>query len=716
MPTWRRRLPGAGMTVPVAESLNGAELAPSWNPDSTVGLHTTIGRPSASVLRIRPFETRAYGPFRSFDEPMTTPNLLPPLPETVSSFQLPSPAQARKLEAPFGPVRLTRNLARALPATATLDLLSKPLVGAPSLLVATKTATVRFAPAFPGLFLPSLIESPKTAALAPIGAPVTVTSPLAMNHTAGALEFGFEGLETENAGHLFGLPRTLGKQYVDGSARRDVQKLAESRQAEQLKRAVKQPRQYSFILPVDPFELVRPILMPPLSDEQYDVLLMPKELYGYQRYGVKWLLDDPARLLADDMGLGKTAQAITAFRAIVRQGQGLSALVVCPTSLVENWTREFGRWAPELRVFRMDGLSEQERQLAWPVVRNAYHVVITTYDRLRKDALTVRKATASRPFSVAIFDEIQYLKNLSSDRRKAANEVRADRRWGLSGTPLENSLDELKSVVSLLTQQNIEPGHERTALARVMLRRKKSDSDLDLPELIRNKIYLDLTHGQRTAYVKAERDGVADLKSLGEVRLTNVLALIGALKLICNGIPGSSCKTDFVADYLDEVSSNNEKALLFSQYKQHFSSLSNDLRAHGPLAYSGSLSAKEREAALAAFKSTPSHRVLLMTLGAGSVGLNITEANHVIHYDSWWNPARGSQATARAHRLGQSRRVIETTLICTDTIEERIDAILQQKRDLFRDVVDDLSDEKLASVLSEREFYGLFGLEPPRRS
>ncbi len=528
--------------------------------------------------------------------------------------------------------------------------------------------------------------------------------------------------EIENPGcfsipSVLGVPTASGKMYEsvgEGRTERRIQRLRQDRERDAIRSAARSRRPVTVLVSRDLFELIRPILMPPLESDALDVVLMPQELFDYQRYGVKWLMEEPGRLLADDMGLGKTAQAITAFRALVRLGKTLNALVVCPASLMETWRREFGRWAPELRVFSMDG-TEDERRVAWPIVRHAYHVVLTTYDRLRIDSDLVQGETTARPFGVVVFDEVQYLKNRDSVRRRAAVKVNASRRWGLSGTPMENRVEELNSVLSLLLASEVVAGTEKRTAATTMLRRRKDEARKDLPPLIRNKKYVELGDAQRRAYDGLESAGVAQLQAGGaRIGVTNVLALITKLKQVCNGYGGESCKSEFLKDYMDEVRDSQEKALVFSQYKDHFDLLKQKMASFRPKVFTGSLSATQRNSVLKDFESDDDSNMLIMTLQSGGVGLTITAANHVIHYDSWWNPARGSQATARAHRIGQSKVVVETTLICSNTIEERIDDILQKKRALFADIVDDLADVTLSRVLTEEEFYGLFGLTSPR--
>ena len=563
----------------------------------------------------------------------------------------------------------------------------------------------------------AVLSPPRVATVTKLSRPETRMFPLITEVAAVAeLTWMLAPPAAMAVGPEMGVPEPLGKRYGTEEGAKAERERARQRHRDAIREASRLRRFDAAAIRKDLFELIKPILMPPLSSEQGEAILMPGELYDFQRYGVKWLTEEPARLLADDMGLGKTVQAITAFRALVRRGEATHALVVCPASLVENWRREFARWAPELNVYSMEG-SESERQFTWPIVNRAYHVVLTTYDRLKNDVVLVSKLSNEHPIPVLILDEIQYVKNRDSERCRAIKRVHAERRWGLSGTPLENREEELQTVLEVLTGRSVPLAGLRQAVERHMLRRRKKDALVDLPDLVKNLKYLELGTEQRSAYGAAERDGILKLRDRPDASITHVLALITALKQICNGTDGRGCKVEFLTDYLEEVLAAGEKAILFSQYKEHFDALAAALGKFTPLTFTGELSPQQRTERLDRFASAGGgHSLLLMTLGAGGVGLNITAANHVIHYDSWWNPARAAQATGRAHRLGQRRTVVETTLVCAETIEERIQEILDRKRVLFDRTVDDFADKDLAKVMSEEELFGLFGLSRPARA
>ena len=499
-----------------------------------------------------------------------------------------------------------------------------------------------------------------------------------------------------------------------------------------------------------PFLALLPLLRPPAPDAAGSLLELPYPLYHFQGEGVAWLMDRDAALLADDMGLGKTVQAITALRYRFRSGEARRALVVCPKSVQTSWARHFREWAPELETITVAG-TIPERATKWRMLRaNRAHVGIITYGSLEKD-IDLAKVTA---LDVLVLDEVQNVKNSRTKKARAVRTLETRTRWGLSGTPLENrvedlliilrtldpdtlpadwrarlrraptrrfanSLEELKEMVQTPNRPRPRTWDEVLArfpelsdtLRHLMLRRRKDDM-LDLPPVHRTTEYLQLTDEQRQAYDLAEREGVARLRD----GTKHILALITQLKQICNDAEGYSAKLDWLNDHLDIVVDAGDKALVFSQYVTTVRAIEPKLRRFNPLIYTGSMTSREREDAESAFRNDASHHAMLISLRAGGTGLTLTAASRVILFDSWWNPAVMEQAMARAIRIGQKKPVFVTKLVTEDTIEERIQQILARKRGLFDEAVDDLSVEGLQRQLTEEELYGLFGMKPPRRT
>jgi len=474
---------------------------------------------------------------------------------------------------------------------------------------------------------------------------------------------------------------------------------------------------------LDLFDLLWPLLQAPPGELLDNRLWFPEGcgLFTFQRKGVKFLVEHPRALLGDEMGLGKAIQAIVAARILFRTGRLSTALVVCPKTLLPDWERKLWDWAPELRTLRVAGNADFRKQ-AWEA---AIPVRIVNYETLRQDIELVRETD----LDLCILDEGQYIKNATSLVSKACKQIGCSYRWVLSGTPLENKLDDLVSLFGflqpglLLDTDAYRPQYLKARIAPYILRRRKSQhaEELKLPDKRSDVRWLDLLPRQREAYDLAEKHGIVQLEGQGEsVTVHHVLALITKLKQLCNFDPASeeSCKQEFLVEQLDELheQSPEEKVLIFSQYpKKSLTHLCGALARWSPLTFEGELSSRQRDAVLEQFERDPRCKVLLLSLKAGGLGLSLDRASRVYHYDQWWNPASASQAEDRTHRIGQKRTVFVTSFLVKDTIEERIHAILQRKKRLFGNFVDDLTDQQLQSKLTEEELFGLFGLEPPRR-
>jgi len=453
----------------------------------------------------------------------------------------------------------------------------------------------------------------------------------------------------------------------------------------------------------------------------------PEPLFPYQVDGVRALLQREALLLADDMGLGKTIQALAALRILVLQHRAERALVVAPAGLLAQWRDALAHWAPELRVSTVRGPAV-ERVWQW---RTPAHVYLVSYDTLRSDTTANPSSPPRRQtWDVVILDEAQRAKNPDSDTHRACKRLPRRRTWALTGTPLENSIEELAAVLSLVrggpddpTPTGLLSGPALRARQRdVQLRRRRADVLPDLPPKTVTRVPLTLTGRQRESYDRAEREGIVGLRERGDaVRVENVLELVIRLKQICNVDPvsGRSAKLDDLAERLDTLQAEGHQALIFTQFvdeRHGAGAIARRLQARRPLLYTGDLSPAEREAVVQRFREHPEHAALILSLQTGAEGLNLQMASYVFHFDRWWNPARERQAEGRSHRLGQTRPVHVYTYICERTIEERIDAVLRNKQRLFDEIVDGVSLD-LTAALDERELFGLFGLEsPPRRA
>ena len=431
----------------------------------------------------------------------------------------------------------------------------------------------------------------------------------------------------------------------------------------------------------------------------------PYPLYSFQRLGVEKLFSDRSVLLADEMGLGKTIQAIAALRLLAARGQARSALIVAPAGLVPQWRRQLRLWAPELPISTAVGAAA-ERRAAW---RRDATLYLTSYESLRSDArIEGSGGPAARPWDVVAIDEAQRIKNPKSDAAIAVKRLRRSRSWALTGTPLENRLDDLISVLDFVAPGRFDPGRMAVGLRRlvgeVQLRRRRHDVLPDLPPKFVSTVTVDLGERQRQAYRRAEQEGVFWIRSLGtRLRISHVLELILRLKQICNFCPesGQSAKFTDLRSRLAVLTAGGEKLLLFSQFAEEpFGArrLARELADFSPLLFTGAVDPRARAVLLAEFARDPARRLMILSLRAGGLGLNLTAASCVFHFDRWWNPAVEAQAEDRVHRIGQCRAVQVFAYLCVDTIEERIAELLAEKRALFADLVDGVPVTALARL------------------
>lgn len=470
---------------------------------------------------------------------------------------------------------------------------------------------------------------------------------------------------------------------------------------------------------------LRLVLQPPLESllpGPDTILEWPAELLSYQLDGVRALLDRDRILLADDMGLGKTVQAIAAMRILCRQGQVTHVLLVVPASLINQWRREIDKWAPELRQMPIRGTST-ERAWQW---RAEAHVTIVSYETLRTDFTDNPDSPPRRRiWDLVILDEAQKIKNRDVEVSRESKGLRRRRSWAMTGTPLENKVEDLASILEFVDHadggppMHFVPGPELFARhAQLQLRRRKSDVLLQLPPKQVIEITLPLLPRQQQSYTRAEREGIVELKARGEtIQVQHILELITRLKQICNIDPASdeSAKLADVRERLRVLDEEGHRALLFSQYTDDtfgVAAIARELSEFRPLTFTGGMSGAARDQTIREFKENPLHKILILSLKAGGVGLNLQEASYVFHIDRWWNPAVERQAEDRSHRMGQLVPVTVFKYTCEATIEERIQAILASKQQLFDEIIDDVSLD-VASRLTSDELFGLFGLTRP---
>ncbi|MCI2424181.1 DEAD/DEAH box helicase [Saccharopolyspora sp. K220] len=468
-------------------------------------------------------------------------------------------------------------------------------------------------------------------------------------------------------------------------------------------------------------------------------------LRPYQRRGLAWLafLDrlGLGACLADDMGLGKTVQLL-ALEALARSGGSRApTLLICPMSVVGNWQREAARFAPSLKVHvhhgwnRLSGAELQEEV-------GSHDLVITTYPLAARDSAALREIRWDR----VVLDEAQNIKNSASRQARAVRGLSARQRIALTGTPVENRLAELWSIMdftnpgvlsSLSTFRArfavpVERDGDTDAAARLrritgpfVLRRLKTDPAIisDLPDKIEMRQLCNLTTEQASLYQAVVDDMLARIAdSEGMERRGLVLATMSKLKQVCNhpaqflgdgsALPGRSGKLQRLEEILESVLADGDKALCFTQFAEFGGMLVPHLSARFDtevLFLHGGTTKKARDEMVQRFQSADGPSIFLLSLKAGGTGLTLTAANHVVHLDRWWNPAVEDQATDRAFRIGQRRDVQVRKLTCIGTLEEKIDRMIEEKKALAQLVVG--SGEGWLTELSTRELRELVTLD-----
>lgn len=440
-------------------------------------------------------------------------------------------------------------------------------------------------------------------------------------------------------------------------------------------------------------------------------------LRPYQRAGFKWLSTLAhlgfGGILADDMGLGKTLQVVAFLLARREEGCPDPSLVVCPASLVYNWTAEMARFAPELAVEPVVGNREERRRAI--MCARGYDVLVTSYELLKRD---IDLYTAQHFYCQAL-DEAQYIKNPSTQSARCAKQIDADVRLALTGTPIENRLSELWSIFDYLMpgmlggtesfrrrfEIPIASGDEGAAarlqclVSPFVLRRMKADVLKDLPEKTESTVAVPLEGEQDKLYRACASQLAMSLAhqlphDFAHERLA-VLAELTKLRQLCcdphllySNYEGGSAKLEAAIELLRNAVDSGHKALLFSQFTSMLDLIAERL-GDERVAYhmlTGATPKEERARLVSSFE-TDAVPVFLISLKAGGVGLNLTAADIVIHYDPWWNLAAQNQATDRAHRIGQTRPVTVFKLIAQGTIEEKICALQESKRDLAERVL-----------------------------
>jgi uncharacterized Zn finger protein/superfamily II DNA or RNA helicase len=460
------------------------------------------------------------------------------------------------------------------------------------------------------------------------------------------------------------------------------------------------------------------------------------KLRPYQRRGYNWvcslLLSGFGCILADDMGLGKTVQSIAALLRLKEEGLSSNGcLVIAPAALLVNWEKELSRFAPSLRVSRYHGSGRR--------LDRKCDVFLTTYQTAVRDAEKLKKEV----FSLLLVDEAHLMKNAETRVSRTVKQLRSQYRLALSGTPVENRLEDLRSIFDFILpgylgdaakfreqfripievmRSREHAGALRKITSPFLLRRLKTDRNVikDLPEKIVANEYAVLEKEQAALYENVVAESIKKSESLDpKERSSLIFSLLTSLKQICDhprvfdkespATAELSGKAQLLVTLLEEIFANREKALVFSQYVETLDCLQRIIRkefGEAALIYHGGLNQKTRADIVDRFHNDPSARIMLVSLKAGGMGLNLTAASRVIHYDLWYNPAVENQATDRAFRIGQKRTVFVHRFITRNSFEEKIDAMISSKRELADMTV--TSGESWLARMSHEELKALF--------
>lgn len=457
-------------------------------------------------------------------------------------------------------------------------------------------------------------------------------------------------------------------------------------------------------------------------------------LRPYQSLGSSWMkyLYDHglAGVLADEMGLGKTLQALVFLHSIHRKETQYSAtsLIVCPASLTENWRREVVRFTPDLKVF----VHHKANRLKRLADVDDYDLIITSYGTLNRDKGVLK----DQEWEVVIGDEAQHIKNRRTQNFKTMTALHTRGRFLLTGTPIENSLEDLCSLFAFLMPGYLakvpskisreergwyDKRHSEQA-AHYVLRRTKKEVAPELPEKIEKIVYCDLSSKQEDAYKSVFQNARKEIfememsgASNGKIRMTGFTNLL-RMRQICADPrilddkmkPEDSCKLEALRDILQDALLSGSKILLFSQFVKALSWIRLELQAMNTAYCYLDGSTQNRLAEVDRFNHSPEIPIFLISTKAGGTGLNLTSADTVIHFDPWWNPAIEAQATDRAHRIGQTKKVTTIKLIASGTVEEKIVQMQLQKAKLLQELWE--ASDAAHQSLSLDEFKSLFEL------
>lgn len=466
------------------------------------------------------------------------------------------------------------------------------------------------------------------------------------------------------------------------------------------------------------------------------------KLFPYQQIGFNWLKNmydiGFGGILADDMGLGKTLQAISLISEIQLENEDLLGIIIVPTSLLHNWKEEFYKFS-DIKPILVEGNAETRKEL---VKKTEKGILITTYQTFRNDV----KNYKDKKFDVAILDEAQNIKNVSSLVKKATSKLESAVNFALTGTPIENSIMELWSIFNFILPGYLDnitkfrkkyknslnnPDSKKifnlkNIVSPFILRRTKDEVLTELPEKVENNMIVELSKEQKKLYMAYVKRAKKELRKFDKEENNNlkVLAILTKLRQICNSpqlfdedYTGEVAKIELLKELMPNILSNGHRILIFSQFLGTLEEVKKELEKEKVEYFyiDGSVKSKERMEISKKFNSGEG-QVVLISLKAGGTGLNLIGADVVIHYDPWWNFAVENQASDRAHRIGQKKSVQVIKLITEGTIEEKIIKIQENKRTLSENILgknngNNNKDSKEIFEMDEKELMELLNFE-----
>ncbi len=474
------------------------------------------------------------------------------------------------------------------------------------------------------------------------------------------------------------------------------------------------------------WDIIYVILLPPLNIEPTArSLSIPHQLYPYQFTGVEFLMKNKHALLADDMGTGKTVMTLVALRILFRKGTVRHALILCPKSVLYEWEHHLREWAPDLSYFVVTG-TQPVRSLAWD---HLFHVYLTTYDIFASDMESYQTMLANK-FDIVIVDEAHNIKNPQTRRYRSIKKLKANIRWALTGTPIQNRIEDLYAIFDFiypnylstydrnLQMYSYDQKLLKDKISPYFLRRRKVDVLSDLPPKQYQEYWLELDDEQKKEYFAVEgkiRDEIINTDPNSPLFRGIFRNKLMKLKQICNFASRkiSSPKTDLLFEQIEEIIGGDNKVIVFSQFvDEGVDKIVNFLDKNFKVALlKGDQSDSERRKQIELFKRNKDVSVLVASVRVGGVGLNLTQASYVIHFDHWWNPAVMWQAEDRVHRRGQTKGVNVYSYWISNTVDERIYSILKQKKLLISNIVEGLSEEVIDQVLTTKDMLEILGIE-----